>query len=223
MNLIRINLMERSHRLPVMAGLSLLVIPGRDEVASPESIAPPSPRPDGFRARRYASPRNDGGGCAAPKTRLAAVTFAILLTGVSAASAASITGSSALALAGVVAPSSPLLTPAEKNAVAALFSGKTDVPYAKKISITADKIVCRIGNVDITARSCELTFGTTKRTFAGREAGELYATQALAGVPSDGAAGSVSESLLKLNCTLDPAQIKQKAGAGAECSYGPAN
>jgi hypothetical protein len=155
--------------------------------------------------------------------RLTAATFAIVLAGMSTASAASITGSAALALAGVVAPSSPLLTSAEKTAIAALFSGKTDIGYAKKISVTADKIVCRIGHVDITARSCEVTFGTTKRTLEGREAGELYATEALAGVPSDGAAGSVSESLVKLNCTLDPAQIKQKAGAGAECSYGPAN
>jgi len=94
---------------------------------------------------------------------------------------------------------------------------------SKTISLTADKIVCRISNVDITARSCELTFGNTKRTLAGREANELYATEAMAGVPADGAAGSNFESLSKLNCTLDPAKIKDKAGGGAECSYGAAN
>src|SRR6266702_412888 len=38
-----------------------IVIPGRDEVASPESIRPHVQWPDGFRARRSASPRNDGG------------------------------------------------------------------------------------------------------------------------------------------------------------------
>ncbi len=32
------------------------VIPGRDEVASPESIVPPTLRPDGFRARAARAP-----------------------------------------------------------------------------------------------------------------------------------------------------------------------
>jgi hypothetical protein len=41
----------------------------------------------------------------------------------------------------------------------------------------------------------------------------------MAGIPADGAAGSVSESLSKLSCTLDPAEIKQKAGGGASCSF----
>jgi hypothetical protein len=41
----------------------------------------------------------------------------------------------------------------------------------------------------------------------------------MAGVPSDGAAGSIFESVSKLSCTLDPARINEKAGAGADCSY----
>jgi hypothetical protein len=45
----------------------------------------------------------------------------------------------------------------------------------------------------------------------------------MAGIPADGAAGSVSESLSKLNCTLDPAEIKQKAGGGASCSFETGN
>jgi hypothetical protein len=45
------------------------------------------------------------------------------------------------------------------------------------------------------------------------------AALALAGVPSDGAAGSIIARLSELNCTLDPAKIKDKAGAGADCSY----
>ena len=94
--------------------------------------------------------------------------------------------------------------------------GQSGVRYAKKISVTADKIVCRVSNVDITARSCELTFKGSKQTITGRRASEIFATEAMAGVPSDGAAGSVSESLSKLNCTLDPAEIRQKAGGGAE-------
>jgi len=45
----------------------------------------------------------------------------------------------------------------------------------------------------------------------------------MAGVPADGAAGSVSESLSKLSCTLDPAEIKQKAGGGATCTFETGN
>jgi hypothetical protein len=68
-----------------------------------------------------------------------------------------------------------------------------------------------------------LTFKNKTNTIKGREANELYATEVLAGVPSDGAAGSIFESVSKLSCTLDPAGIKDKAGAGADCSYQPAN
>ncbi len=103
-----------------------------------------------------------------------------------------------------------------------LFAENSNIPFKKKITVTTDKIVCRAGNVDITARSCQLSFGTATKTIKGRAANELFATAAMAGVPSDGAAGSVFESLSKLNCTLDPQVIRQKAGGGADCSYQPA-
>ena len=154
--------------------------------------------------------------------KLAALTLALSLAGVPAASAASVSGSTALALAGVVAPLSPLPA-AEKKVIAAFFAGNTNVNYAYKITLTADKIVCRTSNVDITARSCELTFKGAKQTITGRRASEIFATEAMAGIPADGAAGSVSESLSKLNCTLDPAEIKQKAGGGATCSFETGN
>ena len=91
----------------------------------------------------------------------ALVTLSLFAAGITSAQAApvSVSGAVALALAGVVAPSSPLPA-AEKKVVAAFFAGNTNVNYAKKISVTADKIVCRTSNVDITARSCELTFKT---------------------------------------------------------------
>jgi hypothetical protein len=150
-------------------------------------------------------------------------TFALfgsfILTGMTAAEAASITGSAALALAGVVAPASPLLSSAEKRAVATLFAGGAGISYPKTISVKADKIVCRTSNVDLTARSCELSIGTTVKTINGRAANEVYATEALAGVPSDGAAGSSFESLSKLDCTLDPKAIAGKDGSGAACSF----
>ncbi|MBR0874052.1 hypothetical protein JQ633_27085 [Bradyrhizobium tropiciagri] len=136
--------------------------------------------------------------------------------------AATASGSVALALAGVVAPYSQL-PDAEKKLVAALFAGDGNVAHAGKITLTADKIVCRASNVDITSRSCELTFGSHIRTVKGREANEIFATEALAGVPGDGAAGTIFEALSKLSCTLDLAVIKDKSGGGASCSFEPGN
>ncbi|KRR02547.1 hypothetical protein CQ12_15485 [Bradyrhizobium jicamae] len=157
--------------------------------------------------------------------RLAALAVSLLACGTSTASAAPATanGQAALALAGVVALYSPLLTSDEREAVSALFVGQSGGRYAKKISVTADKIVCRVSNVDITARSCELTFKGAKQTITGRRASEIFATEAMAGVPPDGAAGSVFESISKLNCTLDPAEIRKKAGGGADCTFETGN
>jgi hypothetical protein len=42
---------------------------------------------------------------------------------------------------------------------------------------------------------------------------------AAAGIPSEGAAGSSIESASKLRCTIDPNEIMQKAGGGAQCSF----
>ncbi|SIO61642.1 hypothetical protein SAMN05443247_08912 [Bradyrhizobium erythrophlei] len=154
--------------------------------------------------------------------KLAVLTLSLSLAGGTSAAPTTVSGSTALALAGVVAPYS-LLPSAEKKAVAALFEGNSKIGYAKKIAVTADKIVCRTSNVDITARSCELTFKTTTRSLKGRKANEIYATEVMAGVPSDGAAGSIFEALSKLSCTLDPKVIKENAGGGADCTFEPGN
>ncbi|MDI1263603.1 MAG: hypothetical protein PS018_10140, partial [bacterium] len=71
--------------------------------------------------------------------RLAVLVLSLLTGGASAASAATATanGPSALALAGVVALYSPLLTGDEREAVAAFFVGQSGVRYARKISVTA--------------------------------------------------------------------------------------
>lgn len=153
--------------------------------------------------------------------RLTCLAVALLTVTASATSAAPATanGPAALALAGVVALYSPLLTADECETVSAFFVGQSGVRYAKKITVTADKVVCKVSNVDITARSCELTFKGAKQTITGRRASEIFATEAMVGVPADGAAGSMVESISKLNCTLDPAEIKQKASGGATCSF----
>jgi hypothetical protein len=41
-----------------------------------------------------------------------------------------------------------------------------------------------------------------------------------AGVVAEGAAGSMIQNVTKLNCTLDPAVIKDNSGGGADCSFG---
>ena len=91
----------------------------------------------------------------------------------------------------------------------------TGVSYNTKSRVAADKIVGRTSNVDITARSYELTFKNGKHILKGREANELYAREVMAGVLSNGAAGTIFESVSKLNCTLDRKALKDKAGAGA--------
>ena len=146
------------------------------------------------------------------------IALPLVLTG-GAASAGSASGSPALALAGVVAAHSPCLSSADKRAVAKFFAGNTNVHATKKISVTADSIMCRYSDVDITSRSCELTFKTKKRTLEGREANELFATAAQAGVQTEGSAGHINELFSKLDCTLDPAALKDKGGGGADCSF----
>jgi hypothetical protein len=114
-----------------------------------------------------------------------------------------------------------LVRPLDRRVIARLFRGSTGFGFVPNttISVDADAVVCRVSNVDITSRSCELTFGSRKRTLTGREANEIGATAAVAGVPSEGAAGSSIESFSKLRCTIDPNEIMKKAGGGAECSF----
>jgi len=130
-------------------------------------------------------------------------------------------GPTALALAAVIAQHSPAVRAFDKRVIARLFRGNTSFGFTPnaKISVDADSVVCRVSNVDITSRSCDLSFGSRKRILTGREANELGATAALAGVPSQGAAGSSIERVTKLRCTIDPNEIMRKAGGGADCTF----
>jgi hypothetical protein len=158
-----------------------------------------------------------------PSRKLLAAVGLLLVAGTSAASAASISGSPAFALAALAAAHSPTLSPAQKKQIAAMFDGKGKGATKDRIAVAADKVICRVSNVDITARSCELTFGKKTQSITGREANEVYATEAMVGVPADGAAGTIYEGLATLTCTLDPQAIRQKDGSGAQCSYDPPN
>lgn len=155
--------------------------------------------------------------------KLAAPAFLLFCAAAPAASAApvTITGPTALALAAVVAQHSPHLPAYDRKIMARLFGGDSVFLIATKakFSVTVDTAVCRTSNVDIAARSCELTFKVSKKTIKGREANELFATAATAGVAAEGAAGSNIESFSKLNCSIDAKEIRQKAGGGAQCSF----
>jgi hypothetical protein len=154
------------------------------------------------------------------KLVISAVALAVVQSSASAAPG-SASGPTALALAAVIAQHSPAVRAFDKRVIARLFRGNTRFGFTPntKISVDADSVVCRVSNVDITSRSCELTFGSRKRTLTGREANEVGATAAAAGVPSEGAAGSSIESISKLRCTIDPNEIMQKAGGGANCNF----
>ena len=153
--------------------------------------------------------------------KLAAPAFLLFCAAASSASAAPVTITGPTALAAVVAQHSPHLPAYDKKTMARLFGGDSVFLIATKakFSITADTVVCRTSNVDIAARSCELTFKVSKKTIKGREANEVNATSATAGVVAEGAAGSNIASFSKLNCSIDAREIRQKAGSGAQCSF----
>jgi hypothetical protein len=139
-----------------------------------------------------------------------------------AAPGANVQGAAALALAALAAEHEASLPLAQRQAVAALFDGgRVDFPKSRTIVVKVDKIVCRVSDVAINQRSCLLTFGSRTVNLAGRRANELDATLAAAGVPPDGAAGSSFEGLSALNCTLDPSEIAQNTGGGANCAFVP--
>lgn len=154
--------------------------------------------------------------------RTVLVACALLLANGSAL-AASATGSSALALAALVARHSPLVSAYDKSIMARMLNGNLgfSFPKNKKIMVRAAAVVCRASDVDITLHSCTLTFGKKTAALKGREAHELFATVAEAGVPSEGAAGSIYEGLSQLVCTIDPNAVKQRGGGGADCTFTP--
>ncbi len=134
-----------------------------------------------------------------------------------------VSGNGPLAFASLVAEYSPLLSRHEKKIMGDLLEGKLDFKYAKgkTIAVDADSVVCSESNVAITRRSCDLKFAGKTVALTGRKAHELYATLVEIGVPPDGAAGTIYESLSHLSCAIDPGEIQQNAGGGAQCQFDP--
>jgi hypothetical protein len=157
------------------------------------------------------------------RTRAALFVVPLILAA-HAAHAASTGGNSALALAALVGERSPALEAQEREALGYMLDGNLNVafPADKKITVKADSVVCRASNVDISAHSCELAFGSRKITRTGRAAHELYATLIEAGVSPEGAAGSMIAGISKLVCTIEPNTVKARGGGGADCKFAPA-
>lgn len=157
------------------------------------------------------------------KTATAVIAWSLLWGTASAAPLAGTSGNVALPLAATIGIYEPNLSPGDKKALVDLLDANVDFywPIGRKIAVQADAVICKVSNVDITARSCEIVFGKKTIAVKGRSAHEIFATIAKAGVPSEGAAGSIYESVSHLNCVIDPRQIFDKAGAGADCKFKP--
>ena len=152
-------------------------------------------------------------------TRSVAFAIALMLAGP--ATAAEAMGNGALSLAALVGLRSPAQTAVEKYLLLAYLAGrpKADYPQGKKVVVRADEATCRISNVDITAKSCDLKFGASSVPLLGGQAQALYATMIEVGVPPSGAAGSIIVSVKGLACTIDPAAVRQESGGGANCAF----
>jgi len=152
-----------------------------------------------------------------------AIVIALSLAAAAPAAAGEAGGAAGLALAALVARQSPLLATADKRVVLGLYEGhaKDRYPAGQRVTVTADKIVCKSGNVDITLHACDLVFGGKTVALSGARAHTIYATIAEIGVPADAAAGTSYEALSRLSCTIDPNAVAEKSGGGVACTFTP--
>ncbi|MEI9886447.1 MAG: hypothetical protein WDN08_08080 [Rhizomicrobium sp.] len=156
------------------------------------------------------------------KILVASVAFAVATLGGSAAHAASTGGYTALSLAEAVGLQSPVVSFAHKVTLTKFRAGNTSFASSNApFTFSAAAIDCGASNVDITHYRCRLTFGSSTIDIVGAAAQQLFATLIQAGVPGDGAAGTIHEAVTALSCTVNVGQVKQRAGGGATCSFTP--
>ena len=136
--------------------------------------------------------------------------------------AAQSTGNGALALAALIGAEDPALSSEQKSVLAHFLDSQTNMTLpagVRTITVKADKIRCRMGDVDIGLHDCALTFGTKTVTKAG-SAGQMFlATMQENGVQSDGAAGTIYYTVAPITCTIDAAQVQSHDGGGAKCTF----
>lgn len=135
-----------------------------------------------------------------------------------AASAAGIGPIIDLPLAALVGAQDPGLTAESRHDLAVLADGGS-VARQAPIEVKARAILCRESDVAIGKRSCKLTFAAGTVTLTGMKAHEMDATLKEAGVPSQGAAGTIYTGLADLRCSVSPLQVLAQAGGGAPCDF----
>ena len=131
-------------------------------------------------------------------------------------------GNMALALAALIGANQPSLSRAEKTVLADFLNGQTNVAVpadAQRILVKADKVTCRMGDVDIGVHECTLTFGAATVVKTGSAGQLLLATMIQNGVESDGAAGTIYYSVMPISCTVDATEVEQHDGGGAMCTF----
>ena len=131
-------------------------------------------------------------------------------------------GNGAVALAALIGAEDPSLPAGEKSVLAHFLNGQTNValpPDAHRILVKADKIRCRMGDVDLGLHDCTLTFGAKTVTKSGSAGQMLLATMVQNGVESDGAAGTIYYTVAPITCTVDADEIEQHDGGGAMCTF----
>lgn len=152
--------------------------------------------------------------------RIALLMIGPLAAATTAQAAESSSGNGALVLAAVIGLQSPLVSAAGKIVLGKMLDG--DLAFSAsvaKIKVQARSVSCRASDVDIAAHACTIGFGQHSTSVKGRVAHEIFATLVENGVPSDGAAGSIFEAVSNLSCTVDPAEVKQRGGGGADCTF----
>jgi hypothetical protein len=139
-----------------------------------------------------------------------------------AAFAAQSSGNGALALAAQIGAEDPALSAKEKSVLTYFLNSQTNVTLpagVRSITVKADKISCRMGDVDIDLHDCTLTFGSRTVTKSGTAGQMFLATMQENGVPSDGAAGTIFYNATAVTCTIDAAQVESHDGGGAKCTF----
>lgn len=138
------------------------------------------------------------------------------------ASAGQSSGNAALALAALIGAEQPSLPRAEKAVLASFLNSQTNAALpanVRRILVKADKVTCRMGDVDIGLHDCTLTFGSKTVTKSGTEGQMLLAAMQENGVTADGAAGTIYYSVMPISCTVDAAGVELHDGSGATCTF----
>lgn len=127
-------------------------------------------------------------------------------------------GPKAAALAYAVAQHSPLLSDAQRTAIAQNFHGAPiDGEFAVH-SVTADRVSCRTRTQSVgEGIVCAISYSATQTTdLSGEDATFLYDALGAAGVEPEGGMSHLERTVTKLACTVDDKIAQTKSSTGDE-------